>query len=779
MAAEPQTQNDARSNGAETAMATGDGLQARADHTASIAEDAAPPQQEQSAPNGPEAQTAQQADESKADNAAAAGQGTTDSATAATATTATTDGGQKTAKKATEPELNEEEARETVEEFEYLLEKSQQLFTGLKDLPEIGSKYWLPHFQRTFEVYTKLWKFQGQHRLLLEKPEYYGLKRWEVGEIASKIGQLYYRYYLRTSETNYLHEAYAFYDAIRERSYFKDEQEVKNSALMIKKLRYYARFIVVCLQLNYTPMMLQLLEEVKDLIDVYSTTFNPVDKLEWSLVVKEMALFMQAVCSPVPTDANRIPLPVSYRLVSRRRPRLDKDSPKFRLQEAVIVGNRPTQIKFSELTLDMHYMLQMLEREPSVNSKDIPATLVTSGAATATGTTETATAAATTAEASSVGISESLVTAAMDDTSSNQQKSAEKPDQSSSAQLTNSEQPQLAAASAAAAAALASASVPNDKEKEKDKDDDKEKEKDKEKSTKRINPHKYLLYQPSFGQIQVYLANAFKEIGDQGCVLLYLSSEGAATAPSESQEAAEAAKHGFAGGVSTTWRASAESGKDRNVEQLINTVHPVDLLPYTRKPFFLVVESESSLAYKSMPNLFSQSLLCLLSPTEYPISNSNRGSLYTFFLHSPMLAFCAISSIRTMAADKWSELEELFNELEDLAFELLNTFVTSAGVRKFLSDDFLRQLMVRHVICCAVLDLHFDFSQPQHMPSSSPDFSSEITSSAVLIRKIRDIADFCAVDQLFRMQDPPRSPTAERPAPPAATAEDNVDHVTK
>ncbi|KAJ2896639.1 hypothetical protein GGI21_005025, partial [Coemansia aciculifera] len=265
------------------------------------------------------------------------------------------------------PARTAERDKETVEEFEYLLEKSQQLFSGLSDLPEIGSKYWMPHFQRTFEVYTKLWKFQNQHRVLLEKPEHYGLKRWEVGEIASKIGQLYYRYYLRTSETNYLQEAYMFYDAIRERNYFKGEQEVKNSALMIKKLRYYARFIVVCLQMNNAPMMLQLLEEVKALIDIYSTTFNPVDKMEWSLVVKEMAMFMQAVCSPVPTnDSGTASLPVSYRLVARRRPRPEKDGSKFRLQEAVIVGNRPTQIKFSELTLDMYYMLQMLEREPSV-----------------------------------------------------------------------------------------------------------------------------------------------------------------------------------------------------------------------------------------------------------------------------------------------------------------------------------------------------------------------------------------------------------------------------
>ncbi|KAJ2756421.1 hypothetical protein IWQ56_006339, partial [Coemansia nantahalensis] len=435
--------------------------------------------------------------------------------------------------------------REIVEEFEYLLEKSQQLFTGLGELPEIGSRYWLPHFQRTFEVYTRLWRFQSQHRVLLEKPEHYGLKRWEVGEIASKIGQLYYRYYMRTCETNYLQEAFVFYDAIRERSYFKGEQEMKNSALMIKKLRYYARFIVVCLQLSNTQMMLQLLEEVKALIDVYATVFNPVDKMEWSLVVKEMSLFMQAMCSPVPTDGGLM-LPVSHRLAAHRRARADKDGARLRLQEAVVVGNRPKQTKFSDMTLDMHYMLQLLEREPSAPPPPLSAAATTAATTTATTTaappTEAAPTTATTAEASITELADAV-----------RPPEAPKP-----------------------------------------------RPEELEKAARRTNPHKHMLYLPSIGQIQVYLASAFREIGDQGCVLLYLSSDGA-----RADDGTGAAQHGFTGGVSTARRPGPEAGQDRGIEQLVNTVHPADLVPFTRKPFFLVVESESSAAYRAMPNLFN------------------------------------------------------------------------------------------------------------------------------------------------------------------------------
>ncbi|KAJ2707048.1 hypothetical protein FB645_001024 [Coemansia sp. IMI 203386] len=667
---------------------------------------------------------------------------------------------------------NAERDREVVEEFEYLLEKSQQLFSGLSDLPEIGSKYWMPHFQRTFEVYTRLWKFQSQHRLLLEKPSQYGLKRWEVGEIASKIGQLYYRYYLRTSDTNNLYEAYVFYNAIRDRNYFKGEQEVKNSALMIKKLRYYARFIVVCLQMNNTAMMVQLLEEVKGLIDVYAATFNPVDKMEWSLVVKEMALFMQAVCSPVPLEEKTgVSLPISYRLSMRKRPKIDKDGSRFRLQEAVIVGNRPTQIKFSELTLDMYYMLQMLERESESAANFFvkeASTKETEGHSTAdstavapaapqekradtpvaAGTTDNAaviTAATSAPVPAAAAITESTATSIAGATSDNIANATAAPEPDiAKGQQTNAEKKHEVAA---------------DPEKEKTEAAVVEKETERERAVRRVNPHKYVLYQPHFSQIQVYLASAFREIGEQGCVLLYLSSDGSGVSSEPTAAAAEiavspATTHGFTGGISTS-RRNLGDNKDRKVEQLIHTLHPADLIPYTRKPFFLIVESTSSAAYKNIPNLFNQPLLCLLSPSSYPIT-SNSGSIYTFFLHSPVTAFCIISHISTVSKTKWKELQSLFDQFEDRVFELLNQHVVDPNVRRFLFDDFLSQVMERHVVCCVVLHLHNGFTRPEHFPQAAPDRFRKVVESDELVRKARYIVSFCAVDELYDMGDLPK-----------------------
>ena len=41
---------------------------------------------------------------------------------------------------------------------------------------------------------VQLWKYQADHRTVLEKKERYGLKRSEIGDIAAKIAQLYYHY---------------------------------------------------------------------------------------------------------------------------------------------------------------------------------------------------------------------------------------------------------------------------------------------------------------------------------------------------------------------------------------------------------------------------------------------------------------------------------------------------------------------------------------------------------------------------------------------------------
>lgn len=77
---------------------------------------------------------------------------------------------------------------------------------------------------------------------------------------------------LRTSETNYLNEAYSFYAAIRGRAYYSRAIKEDRPDLMVKKLRYYARFIVVCLLLKKMKLVRELVIELERQIQEYTTT---------------------------------------------------------------------------------------------------------------------------------------------------------------------------------------------------------------------------------------------------------------------------------------------------------------------------------------------------------------------------------------------------------------------------------------------------------------------------------------------------------------------------
>uniref|UniRef100_A0A8C4MPR7 Suppressor of cancer cell invasion n=1 Tax=Equus asinus TaxID=9793 RepID=A0A8C4MPR7_EQUAS len=397
--------------------------------------------------------------------------------------------------------------RKTVTDFCYLLDKSKQLFNGLRDLPQYGQKQWQSYFGRTFDVYTKLWKFQQQHRQVLDNR--YGLKRWQIGEIASKIGQLYYHYYLRTSETSYLNEAFSFYSAIRQRSYYSQVNKEDRPELVVKKLRYYARFIVVCLLLNKMDVVKDLVKELSDEIEDYTHRFNTEDQVEWNLVLQEVAAFIEADPVMVLNDDNTIVI-TSNRLAETGAPLLEQGMivGQLSLADALIIGNCNNQVKFSELTVDMFRMLQALEREP-------------------------------------MNLASQMNKPGM-------QESADKP-------------------------------------------------------TRRENPHKYLLYKPTFSQLYTFLAASFKELPANSVLLIYLSATGVfPTGRSDSE-----GPYDF-GGVLTNSNRDIINGdaihKRNQSHKEMHCLHPGDLYPFTRKPLFIIVDSSNSVAYKISLNEVASSL---------------------------------------------------------------------------------------------------------------------------------------------------------------------------
>ena len=73
------------------------------------------------------------------------------------------------------------------EELMTLMQHSSTEFNAVRDLPLYGRKQWERHFQKAFQVYARLWSFQQENRAALQDE---GLKRWEIGEVASRIGQV-------------------------------------------------------------------------------------------------------------------------------------------------------------------------------------------------------------------------------------------------------------------------------------------------------------------------------------------------------------------------------------------------------------------------------------------------------------------------------------------------------------------------------------------------------------------------------------------------------------
>uniref|UniRef100_A0A6N2LR00 Uncharacterized protein n=1 Tax=Salix viminalis TaxID=40686 RepID=A0A6N2LR00_SALVM len=146
-----------------------------------------------------------------------------------------------------------------------------------------------------------------------------GVKKMGDRGIASRIAQLYYGQYMRTSDSSYLSESYVFYEAILSREYFKDGL-FQDLNLANKQLRFFARFLMVSLVWNAR------------------NGSSETDFKEWKLFVLDLH-------------------PDSLPRVATRR--------SLKLRDAILSSYHHNEVKFSELTVDTFRMLQCSEWEPS------------------------------------------------------------------------------------------------------------------------------------------------------------------------------------------------------------------------------------------------------------------------------------------------------------------------------------------------------------------------------------------------------------------------------
>lgn len=517
-----------------------------------------------------------------------------------------------------------------------------------------------------------------------------GLKRWEIGELAARIGQLYYSYYLRTSDVNYLREAYNFYSAIRARGYFKCEQTAQpvsagpapvlvspvkvapgvssstnNSSgnatprlatvVLMRNLRYHARFVLVCLLLGVENEVLDpLVNDMSLLVMKYKTECHPShsEARQWQSLLEEVKAFQQSravigvrdatgkivrVLSggrvqhlPQPTDAAASPLVAGVGSLSSPplRPvsilaKADDDARRFALHAAVLVSSAQDRVKYSELTLSTSHIMHSLELD----------------------------------------------------------------------------------ARAVAAAATAGTAVP-------------------------AHPQKFILYEASPLQVLNHLASLCSTLPLNTGLMLYISADG------------DAERSGF--------RLAADAGRTQSAA--CATLAPHDVLPFTRMPLFVVADSDNShcLARAELP--YGETHLFLLSPTKWVSTVAGTGAgrgLFTLFLHAPLSAFCLLCGLTNVDAAAYSDAQTLLRDFLDRVVDA-QLPPLPGGADRLMDDVYVKTFVARFLFAHATLALFEPTCTlgPEYLPLATPSLDT-LLRSVHLHNLVLRVASILGVSELF------------------------------
>uniref|UniRef100_A0A1J3EVW4 Protein SCAI n=1 Tax=Noccaea caerulescens TaxID=107243 RepID=A0A1J3EVW4_NOCCA len=560
-----------------------------------------------------------------------------------------------------------------------LVNKADKKFSKIRDLPFYERSRYENYFFKVFKVYTQLWKFQLENRQKLVEA---GLKRWEIGEIASRIAQLYYGHYMRTSDSGYLSESYVFYEAILTREYFK-EGLFQDLNIANKQLRFLARFLMVCLVLGRREMVHQLVEQFKRLIDECKRTFQETDFKEWKVVAQEIVRFLKS------DTAFMNIRPLRYSLVLD--PNLDAGTPRasrsLRLTDAILSSYHCNEVKYSELTLDSFRMLQCLEWEPSGS-------------------------------------------------------------------LYQSSGPKLGQNAPTGAARINSQNMTD--------------------PTLPPNPRKAVLYRPSITHYLAVLATICEELPSNGILLLYLSASGKIgqtslsplsarsvtsiednilrdfeyhTVKKEGNPSFQIMPSGDRPGQTLRQISEDACGLSFGSHGLTGSscIYPSDLVPFTRKPLFLIIDSDHSAVFKNICGAEKgEPAALLLSPSHTPplvsadFSRQPSGSFFTIFLTAPVQAFCLLIGI------SGSEMEtDVFIKAEKLLSSFMNEWASTLAASdtlhpvwsQILKDLFLRRLLLRFIFCRAVLGLYTAIlNNKQNQPECFPSLPESLAPTAPAVQ---------------------------------------------
>ncbi|XP_078163281.1 signal transducer, putative (DUF3550/UPF0682) [Carex rostrata] len=541
---------------------------------------------------------------------------------------------------------------DTYREFRSDVERADREFARVRDLPPyIRGPHHLVYQSKVFKAYTDLWKFQQSHRRELVAS---GLRRWEIGELASRIGQLYYGQYMRTGEWRFLLGAYVFYEAILERGYFeKSEGKMQDPGLRFKELRFVARFLVVALLVNRAEAVKVLAERLKSLVDESKAAYPETSFKEWKQILHELNRFLKAdkefensrsLRYNLSFDSYPNSIPLIAPFYSKRV---------LRLRDAILTSYHRNEIKFTELTIDTFRMLQCLEYEPS-------------GSQPSSATKQPAENGALTDYS---GVASGLIDISL-------------------------------------ASDLADPSMP-------------------------VNPRKAVIYHPTVSHVISVIASVCEELPSDSVLLLYISASGDHSFGHKKIDNPWARKdtkpdtHACSG--SPVWLGPRGNGG-------LNYLFPEDLVPFTRSPLFLIVDSENSHAFKVIHGAErGEPAAMLLSPSVSPSDLTSSGSLFTYFLTAPLQAFCHLVGLSSeFYASISSEVEQLLSSsLADIEEALCASKGMDRVWAQVLPDPFLRRLILRFIFCRGVLLNYSKEKDSAHLPVCVPSLPEVVSPTSV------------------------------------------------
>jgi len=195
------------------------------------------------------------------------------------------------------------------------------------------------------------------------------------------------------------------------------------------------------------------------------------------------------------------------------------------------------------------------------------------------------------------------------------------------------------------------------------------------------------------------------------------------------------------------------SGNNSGGFKLAHCLYSEDLIPFLRNAMFIVAESPSSSCLLTLEQHYNVPFLALCSPASYPEQIpeiTSTGSLFTFFLHSPLDAFCFSVNQTDLLNVTYISCQEICEKILADIKNMVHEEKLAQPCMAFLNDPLLAVLIYRFIFCCNVLQLHVHFQKsPIYLPSSNPPLPNGMVQNKLIQSKIKDLANVLGVGKLF------------------------------